>query len=548
LTDPEPKVIEGWQQERQARDGFALEIPSRRLRLTFDRNTLEKLRAGVLGRAGGRTEMEAVLFGREVPAAEAYSTLEIVEADLVEWGRELNRVPALQRERRLLESAVVPRSDLRCVGFVHIWVQGAPAVDPVHVRLVRDRLVGPDYMLLLLWAAGLDSIAGAVFVQSGDGLPMSAEPAVYFESGPAGTRVLAPEERGTGRPGNRKFSSERGRPDPVFIPDSRPTPRIPWQWLALLLFLAVVAAEVVIYQMHRPVAAVSTPAAVDALTIDRDGAEIRLQWNRQAPIFTGAEKAELIIRDGIRTKVVGLDLMVERGLVLYTMSGEEAEFQILVHGQRERMESVRVIRTRDQHDIALEKTLSEPLLPANRAPRTSPALEPISREEPQSPAGQPKSEKQFHLAPAAPAAQGPVQLPSVPDVALPSLPAMADVRAAIPPPPVIESGPVEAAPKPALPLVVDPARAVQRVLPKIPAQMRWFASRATVSVTVGVDESGQVVSARISEADEQGKTMENLVLAAARQWQFQPARINGKPVHSETVIQFNLRPAGPTAR
>ena len=76
--------------------------------------------------------------------------------------------------------------------------------------------------------------------------------------------------------------------------------------------------------------------------------------------------------------------------------------------------------------------------------------------------------------------------------------------------------------------------------------MHWWGSQATVAVMAQVGTSGRVVPARITESDGQGKVFEGLVLEAARQWAFQPARINGQPVPSEVPIQFNFRPESAT--
>ncbi len=538
------------QRDRREPDGFALDVPYRHLRLFLHRNALEKLRAGVLqSGAGSPGEIEAVLLGRHNPGDNGCPTLEIVEAEILEWGRELRAVPALKRERRLLQSAAVPGGELRCVGFARSRGEGAPGVDPVHAGLARDTLVGPDYVLMVLWAADLDSVAGAVFVHPPDGSSPGPGRPIRFESGPAGTKALpAVVEMEADRLGARRVQLDRAAPAPAPpAPVARPTRGVLRHWPAMLLALAALVAAVRIYQMQRP-AVVSVAHEVDALAVDRDGAEIRLEWNRNAPLFSGADGAVLVIRDGAQTKTVGLDLGIERGLVLYTMATDEADFQIQVFGRRERTESVHVIRSGNIRDGA-PGAASEPIVAASHPEPVKLAAAPTSPKGLEGETGQPRVEKKFQPASPARVAVIPTALPQAPEVVSgrPSIPVPVDLRPQplpAPPPPAAEPAPA----KPVHSRIVEAAQAVRRVAPKIPPEMRWWASHATVGVTAQVDTSGRVVSARVTESDKQGKVFEGLVLNAARQWQFEPARIDGKPVPSEVPIQFNFRPEGATVR
>jgi TonB family protein len=539
------------QQDRRERDGFVLESPNCHLRLFLHRAALEKLRTGVLESGAGAGEIEAVLLGRHDAGGDARPTLEILEAEILEWGRELNGVNGAKRERRLLQSAAVPGGELRCVGFARSRGKGAITVDPVHAGLARDTLVGPDYVLMVLWPAGLDTISGVAWVGAPDDL--APGPAICFESGREGSRALpAGTEREAGRPGMRRIQLERAGPEAPLRPAvARPARGMPWQWPAVLLVVAAALAGAMrVYQTERPATAVSAPSEIEALTVDRDGREIRLQWNRQAHLFTGAEEAVLLIRDGDQTKTVTLDLSVERGLVLYTMASDEAEFEVRAYGPRERTESVRVIRTENGRDGALaaaSELVATPTNPEPVNPPVDPTVESIPKKRAQGEFTPPKLEKQFRFAAAAPKAVKPTQLPAAPEVAAgrQSVPALVDLRTQTPqapPPPAAETAPVEPAPVPA----AEAAQPVRRVTPNIQVQMPGWTGQAMVSVIAKVDSSGHVVSVRISAYDQQGKDLEDLVLAAVRQWQFEPARVEGRPVGSEVAIQFDMRPSGVT--
>jgi protein TonB len=90
------------------------------------------------------------------------------------------------------------------------------------------------------------------------------------------------------------------------------------------------------------------------------------------------------------------------------------------------------------------------------------------------------------------------------------------------------------------------AKAIRAPRPKLPAEIKsTITTDNTVAVRVHIDKSGRVVGATAASAS--GPVATSLVryaVAAARQWRFQPARRNGKPVQSERVLEFLFRPSG----
>jgi hypothetical protein len=94
------------------------------------------------------------------------------------------------------------------------------------------------------------------------------------------------------------------------------------------------------------------------------------------------------------------------------------------------------------------------------------------------------------------------------------------------------------------PVAFEPAVAVVRPLPKwIPpnpsAAMRKYAG----TIAVEVDPRGRVVAAATRRIIH--PAYDPVVLAAAYNWVFQPARQNGRPVKSEVSIDIELLPAQP---
>jgi TonB family protein len=64
-----------------------------------------------------------------------------------------------------------------------------------------------------------------------------------------------------------------------------------------------------------------------------------------------------------------------------------------------------------------------------------------------------------------------------------------------------------------------------------------------VEVAVRIDNTGHVLSAHVLNENGNGKgALSAAALAAARQWTFQPATLQGEKVESEHTIVFEFRP------
>jgi tetratricopeptide (TPR) repeat protein len=107
------------------------------------------------------------------------------------------------------------------------------------------------------------------------------------------------------------------------------------------------------------------------------------------------------------------------------------------------------------------------------------------------------------------------------------------VAAAAPEPPKAVEAPVAGPP----PEVVQPV-AVRQPIPPIPSGISGLGSpTASVRVQIGVD--GKVVVATMQQASH--PLYDRLVLQAAREWLYEPATLNGRPVPSEKVVTIQLR-------
>lgn len=110
--------------------------------------------------------------------------------------------------------------------------------------------------------------------------------------------------------------------------------------------------------------------------------------------------------------------------------------------------------------------------------------------------------------------------------------------------------PIETTPAPA-PTVKGssgPGQVAGQVLPDVPREARnTIRGTVKISVRADVDASGRVVSAKLDSAGP-SKYFARLTLDAARQWKFQPPKLNGGDVGSQWVLRFELTRAATKVR
>jgi TonB family protein len=92
--------------------------------------------------------------------------------------------------------------------------------------------------------------------------------------------------------------------------------------------------------------------------------------------------------------------------------------------------------------------------------------------------------------------------------------------------------------------VFVPPKPLSQVMPNTRTLAPGTISQVTrVEITVRIDSTGHVLSAHV--LNENGNARGGLsaaALAAARQWTFQPATLQGEKVESEHTIVFEFRP------
>jgi TonB family protein len=89
---------------------------------------------------------------------------------------------------------------------------------------------------------------------------------------------------------------------------------------------------------------------------------------------------------------------------------------------------------------------------------------------------------------------------------------------------------------------IVPPRAVRQVRPVLPVALKmWLQETVTVMVTASIDENGSVTATSTPPAsDSIRKALNAQAEAAVRQWDFEPATLNGRPIPASTTIEFQF--------
>jgi hypothetical protein len=298
-----------------------------------------------------------------------------------------------------------------------------------------------------------------------------------------------------------------------------------------------------------------SPSPAVTLHIEKQGDDLRVSWEKSAPVLRDATAGRLIILDGDRPRqAVSLNAEELRtGSVLYTPATANVQFQLEIARADGPSTSESVLVLRPPATALQSSTPTARPVRTEPVPSRDPAVErteqaqsistsqvkPVARlfQPPQS-RGQ---SSLIILDP--PAIAHNTATPSVPGTPRPTV----TLQIQAPPP-----APETSAPKPNTAAAQPPLRqtsidynyvgprVIRQANPQIPRQM-WslIGAGTTVQLKVSIDENGQVTSAEpVSGPD-------YLVIharTALARWAFEPATLNGKKVPGSTVVVFQFRP------
>jgi TonB family protein len=346
-----------------------------------------------------------------------------------------------------------------------------------------------------------------------------------------------------------------GQPDKEALEPLPPKSSISWWWLApWVLALALIpfvwrplwklAGSLTAFE---PAAAPTTAPSPLGFTAKREGSDWRLSWSRDSLTRLSALGAMLTISDGGVDRLQFLSPQdLASGAILYVPRTTDLtfNFKVTVPNAPDIEEQVRVLGAESNETPQLAYTL--PPRRIGEAARQIPASSAPDGEAAAAPAATPAIRR--FQPPASPAKTAAPHVDvALPIVALPSgaLPQIPRIDAAAPPP----AQPAPAAPRPAeavrpasLPVVTrtdpSPARTVPAAWPRNVSR----SANVEIRIRVQIDPAGRVVGASPLQRNVSNYPFVDSALTAARLWTFTPAKENGKPIPSESVLTFKFTP------
>jgi TonB family protein len=343
------------------------------------------------------------------------------------------------------------------------------------------------------------------------------------------------------------------------------------------LALAISFGAYLVHARLKPATARASqvrPAGL-GMKVDRQGSELLVSWNRQAPEILQAANADFKIMEGARSRVLALSAHELRtGSLLYTANAEDIEMELDVSGPAgDFAESVRVVGANPGTTLVatpiLPETPGTAFPPALSFRKTPPLPSPSGVDSLRVVAARPEARPSQTVTqpspPPPPAASSRAFVPpprggKMAARALSAAPEAPVLQAALDPPPALHIGipslpsqslPQADAPPGRLPVTdVDstPPRAIRSVQPSLgatsTAMERAFAQTDKphqVQVEVTIDERGAVTNAVVGATTGPfAYLFVDSAIAAARRWQFEPARRGGRPVPGKMTLRFEF--------
>jgi hypothetical protein len=328
-------------------------------------------------------EEGGILLGRVVQDPNPVVTIEGYEPVLCEHRRGPSYVFS-DSDRRRLEKVLRRKRVEQVVGFYRSHTRPGLYLDEDDYALIRAYFPDPRHVCLLVrpHASG-PSVAGFFFWEEGE----IRRQAPYQQFTFHGSELL----KGAGRP---ESPAARAQPaaEPEPLPTDRPgpwvepapKPRQPWAWriqLPAIAFprmrwqtivtagLAAFTVGALEYQILSQRPEPPPPAGMPDLRVERNGRDLRVNWNRDAPSVLKAERAFLFITEGGQNKQLLLDSgQLRYGSVSYSPESEDVSFRLELHAHNKTVsEALTVLVPRSHSQPALTPA------PARPAPVAPPA-------------------------------------------------------------------------------------------------------------------------------------------------------------------------------
>lgn len=493
---------------------------------------------------------------------------------------------------------------LELVGYFRTHIRDGLCLSPQDQDLITKHLCRPEQIFLLIrpFEMGI-CMAAFFFWQNGrlqtDGSDLEV-PFLAIEQHPSAGNGNAGDQteqsnlrKDQERPPDREATPRRANADerlashgsPQSSQPSAPLSRsMERSWVLLISFSVLVAVAAAVGTtayftfplLKSHVLGLAGPAMPNpevGLKVARaaDG-RLDLTWNRSALGQARAQYGLLTIADGSRSKQLTIDsAQLHSGTLTYFPNGADIQFRLEIGlgGGRSVAESVRVILPEVNATNAHVALSPQPIIPTHASDRAKPPMAfPNPGSAPPLRSGRAPFKVPRYIPPREIiAAHTARERPRAPDLQVdPALSPYAAFPSSLlvlhaPPPRLTVPTPSPATPIDVIPTksgvskpgsvtpsissaaTYTPPRPLRQVMPV--SNLAGFGLKSQtgrVEVQVTVDESGHVKNLRlVSNREEANSLIANAVIAAARQWIFQPATLHGKAIATEERIVFDFR-------
>jgi len=313
--------------------------------------------------------------------------------------------------------------------------------------------------------------------------------------------------------------------------------------VAALAIAAAIAARVNgVWPVPKPTelsAPRDTEASILGLSVQRAGENLIVKWDPEVMTNSTGGILTIRVRDSRRDWVLDRD-QLRAGRVLYSVDSNDITFRLEVFDdlKRSRSETLRLLSQPNSESVPGPSDYTPP--PREPREAVTARIQPKPFQAP--PSSVAKS------APALPEADLPPStalITPAPTMPLPS-PQISTPRL-----PELPSGTAEPVPNSGADTVasVTPPVPAKQVAPILPSNLRaLIQTRMKVAISVTVDASGKVTEAQgkvetPNSGGALGEFLKRAAVEAARQWSFEPARVNGRAVQGTCVIQFEFGPS-----
>ena len=339
----------------QAASGYYVwELPGKPVVVHLNLIVIDRLSADVMRGFGAvpkrGAEVGGVLLGSVEQGETTIVRVEEFEAVPCDYKRGPSYLFTADDGAAFDDTCVRHRPD--AVGYFRSHTRDGMSLGPEDIELMEQYFPSPSHIALLIKPFATKVSLASFFFRE-DGLFQSAAPLEF----PFRRRELAGEDAPPRRsmlervPRRREVRddsvseeqplratlAEEAGPAYAYTSSSKSRARSGWVWIPLS-FVFLLLGVVLGFQAALTIGGKSpSGGTLDyslGLTVTKDGTNLSVKWNREAPAIRAAQKGTLEIEEGGRTKPVDLDpAQLSNGSILLENSSSTVHFRLIVYPQ-----------------------------------------------------------------------------------------------------------------------------------------------------------------------------------------------------------------------